>query len=226
MNRLLFLIVVGLGGAAILVSLGVWQVQRLAEKQAIIADIEARIDGPVQPLPEDPEPLAHSYLPVKLDGTFAGDTLRVLVSQKNVGAGYRLITPFETGTLRLMVDRGFVASDDKGIATPDGRVTVTGNLQWPDEVDGFTPAPDPDLNIWYARDLPAMAAALNASPILLVAREVTGDDPVVAPLPVNTARIPNHHLQYAITWFSLAAVWLAMSALFLRRQSRDTSAES
>jgi len=37
-------------------------------------------------------------------------------------------------------------------------------------------------------------------------------------LPVDTARIPNDHLQYAITWFSLAAIWLGMSLFFLRRR--------
>ena len=40
------------------------------------------------------------------------------------------------------------------------------------------------------------------------------------PLPVDTAAIPNDHLQYAITWFSLAAIWIAMSIAFILRARR------
>lgn len=225
MNRALFLIIIGLGGAAILISLGVWQIQRLAWKEGVIADIDARILASPVALPDTPDPKADAYLPVEAAGTLQGDTLRVLVSQKEIGAGYRLITGFETDGRLVLLDRGFVAVDDKGIATPDAVLTATGNLQWPQETDGFTPEPDLANNIWFARDVPAMAAALGTEPILIVAREMSQDDPVVTPLPVNTSRIPNDHLQYAITWFSLAAIWLAMSLLFLRRR-RGAPSES
>ena len=57
-----------------------------------------------------------------------------------------------------------------------------------------------------------------AEPVLLVARELSQPEDSVTPLPVDTAHIPNDHLQYAITWFSLAAIWLAMTVLFLRRR--------
>lgn len=219
MNRVLFLVIIGLGGAAILLSLGVWQMQRLAWKQGVIADINARIDAPPVTLPNAPTADSDSYLPVTVTGRYAGDTLRVLISQKVHGAGYRLITPLEGPNGRILVDRGYIATDDKGIATPQDEVTVTGNLQWPQEADGFTPDPDFDNNIWFARDVPTMAKVLDTRPILLVARNVSQDDPVVTPLPVATARIPNDHLQYAITWFSLAAIWLAMSFYFVRRQA-------
>jgi len=52
----------------------------------------------------------------------------VLVSQKRVGAGYRLISPLDTGTRRVLLDRGFIPVEDEIPAPPDGRVTVTGNL--------------------------------------------------------------------------------------------------
>ncbi len=162
-------------------------------------------------------------MPVTADGRLIGDTLRVLVSQKTKGAGYRLITAFESEGRRVLVDRGFIAVDARDVETPNADITVTGNLQWPQETDGFTPAPDTENNIWFARDVPAMAAALNAEPLLIVARKLTPSDPAVAPFPVDTSRIPNDHLQYAITWFSLAAIWLAMSALFLRRRRANLS---
>jgi surfeit locus 1 family protein len=218
MNRFIFLIIIGLGGTAILVSLGTWQVQRLTWKQSVIADITARIDAVPVALPTAPDADADSYLPVEAMGRLTGDTIRVLVSQKDVGAGYRLITALNMGDRKVLVDRGFVAVNEKGIATPDMAVTVTGNLQWPQEIDGFTPEPDLANNIWFARDVPALAATLDTQPILIVARSLGTDDPVVTPLPVDTARIPNDHLQYAVTWFSLAAIWLTMSVLFLMRR--------
>lgn len=226
MNRALFLIIVGLGGAAILVSLGVWQVQRLAWKEGVIADIEARIVAAPVTLPENPDPAMDVYLPVRAEGRFTGETLRVLVSQKVVGAGYRLITAFETGGRRLLVDRGFIPTDAPMPVLLDTRTTVIGNLQWPQETDGFTPSPEIDTNIWFARDLPYMAEVLNADPVLLVVREISPGEAQVAPLPVDTSRIPNDHLQYAITWFSLAAIWLAMSFLFLRRRRGGSTSES
>ncbi|WP_299878707.1 SURF1 family protein [uncultured Sulfitobacter sp.] len=218
MRSALFLVIIGLGGATILLALGIWQVQRLAEKEGMIAEINSRIaDDPVA-LPADPDPERDSYLPVVITGMFAGDTLRVLVSQKEVGAGYRLITAMDSDAGRVLIDRGFVAVDDKGIATPNVSVTVQGNLQWPQETDSYTPAPDLDNNIWFARDVPLLAEALETRPILIVANAVSQDDPVVTPLPVDTSRIPNDHLQYAITWFSLAAIWVAMSFYFISRR--------
>jgi surfeit locus 1 family protein len=226
MNRALFLIVVGLGGAAILVWLGVWQVQRLAWKEGIIADINARIVAEPVALPAAPDPARDAYLPVEVTGQMAPDYLRVLVSQKDAGAGYRIISPFVMEDRRVLLDRGFVPVDVQDIPTPGETVSATGNLQWPQETDGFTPAPDLDQNIWFARDVPAMAEALGTDPILIVLRAPLAEDVVVTPLPVDTSRIPNDHLQYAITWFSLATIWLIMSVLFLRRRRGGPTAET
>ena len=60
-----------------------------------------------------------------------------------------------------------------------------------------------------------MARALDTEPVLLVARTQT--DPGLDPMPIGTANIPNDHLQYAITWFSLALIWVAMTVFFIRR---------
>ena len=218
MRRALFLIIVGLGGAGILLSLGVWQMQRLVWKEGVLAEIEARINDAPVTMPASPDPETDPYLPVEVAGTFTGDTIRVLVSQKDVGAGYRMITALQTDDGAILVDRGFVATDARDIAAPNAPVTVTGNLQWPQETDNFTPDPDLENNTWFARDVPALAAALDTREILLVARAVSADDPALSPLPVDTAAIPNDHLQYAITWFSLAAIWLGMTLLFLRRR--------
>ena len=60
---------------------------------------------------------------------------------------------------------------------------------------------------------PAMAQALGTEPILVVAKQTSFNDSPVTPLPVDTAAITNGHLSYAITWFSLAAIWVAMMDL-------------
>jgi surfeit locus 1 family protein len=219
MRRTLFLLIIGLGGAAILILLGVWQVQRLAWKQAIIADIEARIVATPVTLPETLDPQNDAYLPVVADGVLGDGEIHVLVSQKDVGAGYRIIAPFllEDGR-QIMVDRGFALTTAKDTNRATGPAQIIGNLQWPQETDGFTPAPDLSANIWFARDVSVMADTLQSLPILLVARSSSLQDADISPLPVDTARIPNDHLQYAITWFSLAAIWLGMSLFFLRRR--------
>ncbi|MEH6674738.1 MAG: SURF1 family protein [Sulfitobacter sp.] len=219
MRRTLFLLIVGLGGAAILIWLGVWQFQRLAWKEAIIADISTRIAAAPVDLPASVNRDLDAYLPVTVSGAFEQGEVHVLVSQKDVGAGYRIITPFvlEDGR-RIMVDRGFAVASAKGAARSDGPATITGNLQWPQETDSFTPEADLKGNIWFARDVPAMAQTLGTQPVLLVTRSSTPPAAGISPLPVDTARIPNDHLQYAITWFSLAAIWLGMSLFFLRRR--------
>lgn len=221
MGRWVFLVLIGFGGAAILVSLGIWQVQRLAWKEAVIADINARIAAEPVPLPAAPEPERDAYLPVQVTGTFGGDFLRVLVSQKHVGAGYRIITPLIMDDRTILVDRGFLSVEE---APVEGGVaiqvlqTVIGNLQWPQETDGFTPAPDRENNIWFARDVPAMAEALGTEPVLVVQREQSQPGAAPRPMPVDTSAIPNDHLQYAVTWFSLAAIWTLMTIYFLRRR--------
>tara|TARA_R110002049_G_scaffold23781_6_gene84650 strand:+ start:33718 stop:34404 length:687 start_codon:yes stop_codon:yes gene_type:complete len=219
MRRTLFLLIIGLGGAGILLALGIWQIQRLDWKQSVIADINARITAAPVDLPANPDPERDAYLPVSVTGTLGEKSLHVLVSQKDLGAGYRVIAPFvlKDGR-RILVDLGFVLAGNKKKLHTAGPATLTGNLQWPQETDNFTPEPDRAANIWFARDVPIMAAALKTAPVLLVVRSGSQPDPHVTPLPVDTARIPNDHLQYAITWLSLAAIWLAMTALFLRRR--------
>lgn len=216
MRRILF-VIFGLAGLAILLFLGTWQVQRLTWKQEILATIESRIAGEAIALPVVPDPVADKYQPVQLDGTFAEGELHVLVSVKRVGPGYRIIAPFVTTEgRRILVDRGFVATELKNAERPVGAAVIVGNLHWPEEVDGYTPEADKAGNIWFAREVPEMAEALGTEPVLVIARDpIPGSG--VTPLPVDTAGIPNDHLQYAITWFSLAVVWAAMIVYFLRR---------
>ncbi len=221
MRGLAFLLIFGVTGAAILVSLGVWQIERLAWKNAMLADIDARIAAEPGALPQSPGPVTDRFAPVRVEGTFLPGELHVLVSVKRVGPGYRVISPFQTAQgRRILIDRGFVPAEAKNDPRELGAATVIGNLHWPDETDSFTPETDLATNTWFARDVGRMAMALDTEPLLLIASSQT--DPGVTPLPVDSTGIPNDHLEYAITWFSLAAVWVAMTGAFLWR-SRATA---
>jgi surfeit locus 1 family protein len=221
MRRLIFPILLGVLGVAVLVSLGVWQVQRLAWKEAVLARIDARIFAAPVAIPESPTEAADEYLPVRVAGELQQAEIRVLVSVEDLGAGYRVITPLVTESgRRVLVDRGYIPLEAEADLRPAVRIEVVGNLLWPDEVDGWTPEPDATRSIWFARDLPAMAEALATEPVLIVAREVDDPSGAVTPLPIDTAAIPNDHLNYAITWFLLALVWAAMSGYLILRTLR------
>lgn len=224
MRRLSFVLFIAIAGVAILVSLGNWQVRRLGEKEALLAEITARITQVPVSLPADPGPARDKYLSVSVDGAMLPDEIHVLISAKRLGAGYRIIAPFETiAGQRILIDRGFVVPEDKVIQRAIGPMQVTGNLHWPIEIDGYTPDPDRDGNIWFAREVPMLAESLGTEPILIIAKSVT--DPGVTPLPVDTAGIPNDHLQYAVTWYGLALVWALMSIYFLWRTRAKAKGE-
>lgn len=221
MGRVVGVWLLGLGGVAILLTLGIWQMQRLAWKEAILAEITARIAADPVALPVIPDPERDRYLPVMLEGRIDPTFVRVLVSQKGIGAGYRIIAALETGAgRRVLIDRGVIPVGDAMPATPADDLRVIGNLHWPDERDGFTPENDLAGNMWFARDVAALAAHLGAEPVLVIAREITPPEAAITPLPVGVGNIPNDHLSYAITWFSLAIVWLGMTVFLLWRIRR------
>lgn len=221
LRRMIFPLILGLAGCAVLIGLGVWQLHRLEWKEALLARIDAMIvDAPV-PLMASPDPKADAYRPVSVAGRFTGQRLEVLQGVVGTSPGVRLIEAFETADgRRILVDRGFVAEDSHALPRPPHEATVIGNLLWPDETDSFTPPPDPKTGLWFARDAAAMAAKLATETTFIVAREPTGDG--ITPMPVDTSAIPNDHEGYAITWFLLAAVWAVMTGYLLWRIRQRT----
>ncbi len=217
-------LIFGLGGAAILAALGTWQVQRLQWKEGVLAEMRAELGGDPVALPASPQEAVHNYLPVRVTGEIQPGGLHFLTTRKGMGPGYRVVSVFETADgRRVMLDRGFLRETDKSRDLGARDVAVTGNLHWPDEYDeSFTPDPDIDRNIWFARQVGPMADYLGTEPLLVVARRTEGGDPAITPWPVDTSGIPNDHLQYAVTWFSLMVLWLGMTAYLLWRIRRRT----
>ena len=150
-KRMIIPLIFGLAGCAILISLGVWQVQRLAWKEGILAEIAQEIAADPVPLPASFQPDEDRYLPVSLKGSYPGDEIHVLFSIKNVGPGYRVIAPFETSDgRRILVDRGFAFISEKNIDRAAEGVSLVGNLHWPDETDSFTGKPRADGRVRQA----------------------------------------------------------------------------
>jgi surfeit locus 1 family protein len=145
------------------------------------------------------------------------------------GMGYWVFTPARLADgARVVVNRGFVPEANKDPATRaaglvTGPVELVGVLRWPEHAGWFTPAGEPARNLWFARDQLAIAAAKgwgNVAPfyVELEAPPPPGGLPQPAKLTVN---LPNNHLQYAITWFGLAAVLAAVFAAFARARWRE-----
>ncbi len=218
----------GLLGTGVLLSLGFWQVDRMGQKADVIAAIEARIHDAPDPLPAMADPEADRYRPVTAEGRFTGAETLVLSSQRGSGPGFRVITAFETDTgQRILVDRGYIPEVQGTAPRPasDAPVRIEGNLDWPQDSDAYTPDPDLGRNLWFSRDVGPLAAHLDTQAALVVLRATSEPAPPAQPVPIATADIPDDHLEYAITWFALAAVWAGMTAILLWRMRREGSKE-
>ncbi|WP_343210882.1 SURF1 family protein [Ancylobacter lacus] len=219
---------------AILVSLGSWQLERLAWKEGLLAKVESRIHQPPVPAPAETEWSgvgfdADEYRHISATGRFRHD-LEVQVyalvdtaPDGSGGPGYWVVTPLVlTDGAAILVNRGFVPLDRRAPATrpeaqTDGLVTVTGLLRMPEEEGLFTPENDPARDAWYTRDPVAIAAARNllrVAPFLIDA-DADATRPKALPIGgLTRVTFPNRHLEYALTWFGLAATLLGVFAAF------------
>jgi len=209
-------IILGVVGTCILLGLSAWQVQRLAWKEGLIADIEARLAASPVSVPDAPDPARDEFLRVRAEGRIAGPPVHVLTTLRPFGPGFRVIAPviLEDGR-RIMADLGFIDEEEKGaVLPPEGTALgVTGALFWP-EPSGA--AGQPEDGLFFSRAVGPLAEALAARPVLVVAESHSLG---AVPRPQRLgAGLPNNHRNYAITWGLLAAVWAAMSVIWARRR--------
>ena len=215
MNRRFSLLIFGFVGTAILLSLGFWQLQRMTWKAGILAEIDARLATPPVDLPVVADPVDDKYLQVEVTGNIVEGELHVLTFGDG-GPGFRVIAPMvlEDGH-RILVDRGYLPESEKNAVRTGGAITAVGSLVWPQETDKYVPDPNREKNIWFARDVVLMAETLGTDQIMLAISRSTNNDGIT---PQEVAvNISNKHLEYVMTWFSLAAIWVGMTGYALRR---------
>lgn len=208
-------------------ALGLWQVERLAWKRDLIARVDARIHAAPVPAPASAAP-ADEYRRVSIVGRFLNDRSALVQASTVRGAGYWVLTPLRRpdGTT-LFINRGFVPPDAKTrFDRPQGVVRVTGLLRLTEPGGGFLRSNDPVADRWYSRDVAAIAAARGLAP---VANYFIDTDAFAPPntLPVGgltVVQFPNNHLQYALTWFALAAMVVGAYILVMRQSGKDQPA--
>ena len=214
-----------------LVSLGLWQLQRLAWKEGVLAQIEARASAPPVAAPIDWgafEPQRDEYRHVTISGEFEHDhealVFRATGNGKAgfEGPGYLVMTPLLLADgAHVLVNRGFVPMARRDSASRmagqrPGFVTLTGLLRSSEPRNAFTPADNPAKNEWFTRDVAAIAAHFGlerTAPFSIDADAA----PNPGGLPIGGATvlaIANDHLSYALTWFGLGIALLGVFAVY------------
>ncbi|HZY19391.1 MAG TPA: SURF1 family protein [Ramlibacter sp.] len=200
------------------VALGVWQLQRLAWKESLVARIERQLKadpvpspGPVQWSALSRE--ADEYRRLRLQGRFAHDRQVLVRASTELGAGYWVLTPMQ---LRegawVLVNRGFVPPELRD-RVPRGEEVqlLTGLLRFSEPGGSLLQANDPAQGRWYSRDVAAIAAAQRlagpVAPYFVDAERTAATTVDTWPRPgLTVLRFSNNHLGYAATWFALAAI--------------------
>ena len=229
----------------VLIALGTWQLERKAWKEDLIATLASRLSAPPAHLParerwQRLDAAKDEFTRVEFPATFvpgeeafvysSGSGLRPDVKEP----GYWVFSPARlSGGSLVVVNRGFVPEGRQDAKTrpdgePDGVVDIVGVMRWPEPRGTFTPDDEPARSLWFARDPAAMAKAKSWGTIAPFyidqeAPAVPGGLPRVGPLKAN---LPNNHLQYAITWYGLAAVLVIVSLLLVRSRWREGQARA
>lgn len=242
LGRVLFIVLM-LGLMVVFAALGTWQMQRLAEKEALIATVASSLDAPPAPLPPSTDWTELTgdelnFRPVTATGTFQ-PAQRVLVFTSLAdargeagGPGYWVMTPVALeGGGTLFANRGFIpqaVADDLDALEPPpaGAVDISGLARRGETASPFTPAPDAERGIDWIRD-PARLAEIAGigGPVAPLYLDLPAGAPGELPQGGETVvEFPNNHLGYAMTWFSFAILTPILLVFWLRRQGTRTGA--
>jgi surfeit locus 1 family protein len=230
LRSLLWLGLFTLLGLAALIGLGLWQLDRLAWKEGLIAEVAARVAAPPVDAPPQADwtglaPDDYEYRHVRLGGVYEFSrqvlVFRALDNPRGRfgGPGFLVLTPLRLADgAHVIVNRGFVPQDqkDRFIAPAEdgsGPTIVTGLMRSSESRTWFTPADDPARGQWFTRDPGAIAAALKlqrAAPFTIDA-DAAGSPGDLPQGGETILAFPNNHLGYAFTWFGMA---LALAGVF------------
>jgi len=230
-------------GTVVLCILGTWQLQRMQEKHAYIGRLEAQAAGAPIPIPPSAEwakldagTMDLTRVSAKgsyVDGPVAGVRTTIAAgppgSHQLSGFGRWVFQGFklDDGGI-ILVNRGFVPESRMGqIGPASGADRVTGFLRAPETRNSFTPEDLPAIREFYTRDPAAIAASLGLPPAPFYLEAEREGDGMKPPAGVDVreliGRIPDNHLQYALTWFGLALTLLGVFAAYVW-QARKGSA--
>jgi len=215
--------------AAGFAALGVWQVERLQWKEALIARVEARLTAaPVTPPTAGDWSPEAVYTRVAVSGVFEHDRETLVQAVTEQGPGWWVVTPLRTGGGIILINRGFVPDDRR---RPDSRpggqapgpVSLTGLLRESEPRGGFLRSNAPEAGRWYSRDVEAIARARGltepVAPYFIDADATPnpGGFPIGG---LTVVKFPNSHLIYALTWLGLCGLSLAGAWLVFRQGRR------
>jgi surfeit locus 1 family protein len=218
--------------------LGAWQMQRLAEKEALIAEVDRQLLEAPYDIPDAAEwgridLDVYAYHPLALTGHYLNESTVLVFTNlpepkgKFSGPGYWVMTPFEPATGgTVFVNRGFIPQTSAGAFDPtlgpSGQQTFTGIALRPESAGPFTPGPDKTNSIEWVRD-PVRLAAMAEIPNPVFPFTVDAPAGEVGALPQGGETViefPNNHLGYALTWFGFALLTPALLAYWVFRQLR------
>lgn len=208
----------------VFIALGIWQVERLSWKEALIARVDARIHATPIPAPaaSDWQNITaenYEYTHVTVTGTFEKSKETLVFASTDYGPGYWVLTPLKSDTIgTVLINRGFIPLDKKDPATrPEsqaaGEQTVTGLLRISEPKGTLLRSNQPTENRWYSRDVQAIATnkGLNAVAPYFIDADAAPNSKALPIGGLTQVSFPNNHLQYALTWFGMAI----MSLVFL-----------
>ena len=184
-------------------SLGTWQLYRLQWKQDLISQIAAGLKS---------SPVIYSskifknYQRVKLVGKFNFKDQIYLYSLNEKGKpGYDVITPFITSNEEnVLVNRGWITKEQKyKLPTISSDTSITGMLRTSNKKNLFTPENDIKRNIWFYLNLNEIEkiTGIKFSNYIVYLEDKNIDVPKPKKITID---LPNNHLKYAITWYSIS----------------------
>jgi cytochrome oxidase assembly protein ShyY1 len=232
---------------ALFIGLGVWQLQRRVEKHALIAALTERLAAAPEALPPPAQwsalsPAVDEFRRVHFAATYAPLPDAMVYSSGSAirgdiaGPGTWAFLPARLPTGEtVVINTGFVENAMLDRSQQDRVVSrfvtgapamLTGYLRFPEKAGMLTPAENLAKRLWFTRDHLAMARALGwdkdgarLAPFYVDLELPVPPSGIPKPGPLEV-HLKDDHMQYAITWFTLAGAVVIAFGVWWRAQRR------